>query len=602
MRSSVRVAAVAAIGYALLEMAFFAHRNQLLPWEASHVALAAIFFALHFAVAMAGSVAFLVIGTGQRFRSLMPFIPIATLFSVHAISFFRERYYALPRDLGGTLGTLGLGVIPFLVAILVAGRLRKRPDDARTVATAIAFLVVLVGVFRVATVEPMGSGEATPPRVAGDRVEARATGARVFVFGFDGATWDVLDPLIADGRLPNLAALASRGRTFALDTIRPTFSPVIWTSVATGKDRFQHGIHDVVQTRLPGGTMLHRSIERTAFLTKTTGVLFRAMDAARLFKLAPYRSGQVNATSVWEVASEAGLSASQIEWYVSWPARPLNGVTVSDRFHLQSPGGTPISGLVSPEALSEPLQEQVVTEDDISVEQVLEFVDTEGLDVLGRQDWVDEHAAFVDEMRLNLARDLTTRNVTVDLLSRDQDWDLFGTYFRAVDLTHHLTWRYRGAKGDRFKRSELRLRPTITRYHEFMDRIVGEVLAEVPKDAVVLLVSDHGFEDRFAHSRAPRGVAILAGGPVTPSPDRGRMGIYDVAPTVAAILGLPVAADLQGRARLDLMNPAFARENPVRPISTWERVDRNAVGDVDEADPSIEDAEIERLRALGYLR
>jgi hypothetical protein len=135
-----------------------------------------------------------------------------------------------------------------------------------------------------------------------------------------------------------------------------------------------------------------------------------------------------------------------------------------------------------------------------------------------------------------------------------------------------------------------------------MDAMLGEILAQVPDDATVILLSDHGFEDRFAHSRGPDGIAVMAGGPVVPSAERSRISVYDVAPTAAALLGLPVAADLEGRARMDLLDPGFVADHPVRSISTWERVGARDVGTDGGADRSIEDAEIERLRALGYLR
>ncbi|MBZ0269922.1 alkaline phosphatase family protein, partial [bacterium] len=437
------------------------------------------------------------------------------------------------------------------------------------------------------------------PRPPGDRLSAAGTGQRVFVFGFDGATWDVVDPLVAEGRMPNLAALIARGRTFELETIRPTFSPVIWTSIATGKDRFRHGIHDVVQTRLPGGTMLHRAVERTRFFTKTTGVLFRRLEAARRLPMAPYRSGQVHATSVFEAASEAGLSVSQVEWYVSWPAKPLTGVTVSDRFHLQRPGVPVPDGLVSPDSLTAPLSRSVVTENDVPMETVMRFVDAEGLDAAGRNAWAEEHPRFVREMKLNVARDLTTRNVATGLLELDGAWDLFGVYFRAVDLSHHLTWDL--GRGDAAGDAALRMRAAIPRYHEFMDDIVGDVLRLVPEDAVVILLSDHGFEDRFAHSRAPDGIAIAAGGPIVPAAARDRIGIYDIAPTVAALLGLPIAADLEGRPRTDILDPAFRETYRPLPISTWESADRRTGAEEDGAG-EIDAAEVERLRALGYLR
>lgn len=596
---AIAAAVLAAAGFAALELAFFASRNQLLPWQSGHAVLFGGFLGLHLVVALAALLAARALG--RRGAAWAPFAPWAALAAVAAVTWFRERVYSLPRDLPGTAGTVLLAVLPFAACLLAGRVLRGRPGLAGRAALGLAAATLAFGALRVGLAKPRQEVEPVLPRAASHRLAAAETGQRVLIFGFDGATWDVLDPLIAQGRMPNLAALAARGRTFDLETIRPTFSPVIWTSVATGKSRFRHGIHDVVQTVMPGGVRLPRSIERTAFWTKTTGVVFRALDARRALPLVPYRSEQVQATSVFEAASEAGLSASRIEWYVSHPAVPLSGVDVSDRFHLQT-RDAPREGATYPAALNEALLPRLVEESEVTVERVLEFVDTSGLDAAGAAAWAAAHPAFVEEMRLNLARDLTTRNVAVDLLRRDRDWRLFGVYFRAVDLTHHLTWRLRGETGDAAADPELRMKPVIERYHEAMDGIVGDVLAEVPADAVVILLSDHGFEDRWAHSRAPDGFAILAGGPVAPSAERGRLSIYDVAPTAAVLLGLPVAQDLDGRARSDLLDPAFTAAFPPRAVSTWEREGRVVASPVGSDAPEAIDAEVERLRALGYIK
>ncbi len=592
-------AVLAAAGFAALELAFFASRNQLLPWRSGHAALFGVFLALHLVVAVGAL--FAARALGRRAAAWAPFAPLAALTAIAVVTWFRERVYSLPRDLPGTAGTLLLAIVPFAACALAARALRGRPALAGPAALGLAAAVLAAGVVRVALAKPRQEVEPVLPRAASHRLAVTETGQRVLVFGFDGATWEVLDPLIAQGRMPNLAALVARGRTFDLETIRPTFSPVIWTSIATGKSRFRHGIHDVVQTVMPGGLRLPRSIERTAFWTKTTGVVFRALDARRALPLVPYRSGQVQATSVFEAASEAGLSASRIEWYVSHPAVPLSGVDVSDRFHLQT-REEPREGATHPAALNEALLPCLVEESEVTVERVLEFVDTTGLDAAGAAAWAAERPAFVEEMRLNLARDLTTRNVAVDLLRRDREWRLFGVYFRAVDLTHHLTWRLRGRTGDPSAEPDLRMKPVIERYHEAMDRIVGDVLAEVPPDAVVILLSDHGFEDRFEHSRAPDGFAVLAGGPIVPSPERGRLTIYDVAPTTAVLLGIPVAQDLDGRPRSDLLDPAFTAAFPPRAVSTWEREGRVTAASTAPDAPETIDAEVERLRALGYIR
>ncbi|NNE43109.1 MAG: hypothetical protein HKN12_02785, partial [Gemmatimonadetes bacterium] len=448
------------------------------------------------------------------------------------------------------------------------------------------------------------------PRPASEPLEPAETGERVLVFGFDGATWDVLDPMIAAGRLPNLAALAARGRTFDLETISPTFSPVIWTTVATGTERFRHGIHDVVQTVLPGGVLLPRSIERTAFFTKTTGVLFRALHQANRLRLIPYRSSDVRAPSVFEAASEAGMSTSLVEWYVTWPAVELSGVTVSDRFHLQN-GDAPLSAVVNPDALEEQVAHHIVAEDAVPAELVRRLADIDDLPPAEQAAWEQENAAFLREMRLNFARDLTTRNVAVDLLQRDRDWRLFGVYFRSVDLSHHLTWKFHRTAADGNPAGApdaRRLGDVVERYHEFMDGVVGEVLAQVPPEATIILLSDHGFEDVYDHRRGPDGFAIVAGGPTAPAAggadggvgaDRGRISVYDVAPTVARLLGIPVADELPGTVREDILDPAFVDAYPPFRVTTWERADRSVAttGDALETDA----AEIERLRALGYI-
>lgn len=79
----------------------------------------------------------------------------------------------------------------------------------------------------------------------GDRADAR-----VLVIGVDGASWNVLDPMLEAGELPNLSALAKRGFTADLATVEPVTSPVVWTSVATGRSPDVHGVKDFWKTRL----------------------------------------------------------------------------------------------------------------------------------------------------------------------------------------------------------------------------------------------------------------------------------------------------------------------------------------------------------------
>ena len=62
------------------------------------------------------------------------------------------------------------------------------------------------------------------------------------VIGLDAATWTLIRPWIAEGRLPNLAKLMKAGVSGPLESIRPPITPPAWTSFMTGKNPGKHGI------------------------------------------------------------------------------------------------------------------------------------------------------------------------------------------------------------------------------------------------------------------------------------------------------------------------------------------------------------------------
>ena len=71
---------------------------------------------------------------------------------------------------------------------------------------------------------------------------------RVFVLGLDGATWDVLRPLVQQGHLPRLARLMEQGAAGTLRSVFPPLSPVAWTAVMTGKNSGKHGIFEFLES------------------------------------------------------------------------------------------------------------------------------------------------------------------------------------------------------------------------------------------------------------------------------------------------------------------------------------------------------------------
>ncbi|NWG76724.1 MAG: alkaline phosphatase family protein, partial [Rubrivivax sp.] len=68
--------------------------------------------------------------------------------------------------------------------------------------------------------------------------------SRLVVLGLDGATWDLLDVLVAAGKMPNLEALCARSVHSRMRSAHPPVTAPAWVSVATGVNPGRHGCFD----------------------------------------------------------------------------------------------------------------------------------------------------------------------------------------------------------------------------------------------------------------------------------------------------------------------------------------------------------------------
>ena len=69
---------------------------------------------------------------------------------------------------------------------------------------------------------------------------------KVLVIGWDGATFNLINPWIEQGHLPNTAHLMQSGAHRILNSVIPTLSPTAWTSFYTGKSPGRHGTYDFI--------------------------------------------------------------------------------------------------------------------------------------------------------------------------------------------------------------------------------------------------------------------------------------------------------------------------------------------------------------------
>ena len=66
---------------------------------------------------------------------------------------------------------------------------------------------------------------------------------KVLLVGWDAADWKVINPLVDAGRMPNVKKMMEHGVMGNIATLHPVLSPMLWTSIATGKRPYKHGIY-----------------------------------------------------------------------------------------------------------------------------------------------------------------------------------------------------------------------------------------------------------------------------------------------------------------------------------------------------------------------
>ena len=75
---------------------------------------------------------------------------------------------------------------------------------------------------------------------------------RTLLIGLDGATFDVLDPMMQSGAMPFLKSFFDQGVRANLRTIVPALTPPAWTSLVTGRKPGQHGVFDFFRMESAG--------------------------------------------------------------------------------------------------------------------------------------------------------------------------------------------------------------------------------------------------------------------------------------------------------------------------------------------------------------
>jgi predicted AlkP superfamily phosphohydrolase/phosphomutase len=401
---------------------------------------------------------------------------------------------------------------------------------------------------------------------------------KIVVIGIDGMEWKLVDPLMADGKMPNMKYIIDHGMRADLRSLEPREkSPTIWTTIATGKGPLKHGIADYLEDT----------------------------DEQPL-----YNSLGWLAKPVWDILGDKGRNVGVVAWLMSWPALPVNGYNVTDRI-MYSPedGYDPIPNVAYPEGLAEELAPYVISVASVPDDSAAVFLNG---DLWSGTDETNFAWGGVMGVKDILASDGTVLNVTKHLLATRPQPDFAAFYFIGLDRCCHRywgpmqPWTVDIITNDAFNET---FKDVIPRYYERVDRMIGEILDAIDDDSTVIVCSDHGFRGPNRTKEGLQlgiqmhslvGVFAAMGPGVRVGARPTDASVLDITPTILALFGEPIGRDMDGYVIKQAIDENYLESHPITYIETYETGEPRPQP-AEPLESPVDDEIKEQLRSLGYV-
>lgn len=261
---------------------------------------------------------------------------------------------------------------------------------------------------------------------------------RVLVIGLDGATWDVLNPLLSDGKMPHLKKLLDRSARGVLMSSIPPVTAAAWTCFSTGKNPGKHGLVDFIYFPEHG--------YRVAIANSTT------RDAATL----------------WNLLGDRDLRVGVVSVPMTYPPEMVNGVMVTD---LMTPNSS-VQYTYPPELKQELL------------DRVGPFVITPG-----EGENPSAPLTYLEKVRQDVKG---SADYALYLLNKEP-YSFFMYVFGIVDILQHQFWNHIQADPNTLDETDRAIREKVVAIFQQVDEGVGEMVKSADDETTILLMSDHGF-------------------------------------------------------------------------------------------------------------
>ena len=275
---------------------------------------------------------------------------------------------------------------------------------------------------------------------------------RTILICLDGATFTVLDSLIADGLMPNLETFAASGVKAELLSTPHPLTPPAWTTLMTGRSPGNHGIFDFIWAEERGDNV---------YFTLNN---FRDIQAETIWTMVSRQQGRVTSLNFPHMSPPPALNGEVVPGLVSWKHMRRNVHPPELYARLQT-----LPGFSAKEAAWDFDQEKRAT-------QVIPESEHEA--------WVTHHIRR-EQQWFEIFR----------YLAEDNPSDLSAVLIDGVDKLQHICWRELDPKysGDLPTPAARRVRQLCLDYFKSLDEFIGQVITSAGSDARIFIASDHGF-------------------------------------------------------------------------------------------------------------
>ncbi len=402
---------------------------------------------------------------------------------------------------------------------------------------------------------------------------------KVLVIGWDAADWQIIDPLIAAGKMPTLQKLIKGGVRGNLSTMNPPYSPMLWTSVATGKTPDKHGVLGFIE-----------------------------IDAEKQ-QIRPVTVRQRKVRALWNIFHNQGMKSNLVGWWPTHPAEPINGAVVSDLFPKAIGGKEkewPLApGSIHPKSLEKELTQFRIHPHELTEAHILPFIPK-------AQEIEDDHKKSLDIFVKIMAHN-TSLHACSTWLQENTEWDFMAIYYDLIDHFCHAFMKFHPPKLPAIQEEQYEIfKDVINSAYRFQDMMLERTLELIDDDTLVIVMSDHGYVSDNSRLLTPPdvhagpalehrefGIFVMNGPGVKKGQNVFGTSLLDVTPTILNYFDLPIGADMDGRVMMD----AFEELPPIKMIDSWENEpgDFGLHGQGSEEDVLSAQAAMEQLIELGYV-